>query len=317
MQSLQTLKDAYITLRKQTIARSFLSARGLFLRLFNRERYWDELMRHEAQLLNAGVHALIRTLTDTPKTPEELKRYQLVLKNMNAKFTERGNFLLVLVTLTTALSLTKIPDIIIFSMVAAAIFLAVYDTVRVRHRVAIHEELHNVIERCLQSSATIDPILLPSSAPVQAPQAETVPPHPVPTTSSRTTMHALKMFVSRKASAGLFKAGTLCLGVALIGMSQTAITLYDKEVDAFTAKYRIEAVVGRPLEQIDCKFLKPNQADCLLAQQKVEFTESAGSLLDWVVRLALGLWASLYLSSFILFFSTPYARAIRARDALN
>lgn len=40
---------------------------------------------------------------------------------------------------------------------------------------------------------------------------------------------------------GLFKASTVFFAIWLIGASQTALTLYDKEIDAYTDKFKFEA----------------------------------------------------------------------------
>ncbi|WP_210558304.1 MULTISPECIES: hypothetical protein [unclassified Pseudomonas] len=152
MDVLHTLKNTYVKERRTATARSHLTLRGFFLRLFNAEKYWDELTAHENQLLDLGARTLSDILNVQGKSTRELKTYQLILKNLNAKLTERGNFLLVLVTLITALGLTKVNDIldfssmsrdglILFAIAILTIFLALNDTLRVRNRAAIHEEL--------------------------------------------------------------------------------------------------------------------------------------------------------------------------------
>ena len=49
MDVLNELKNIYIKKRKTTIDRTYLSFRGFFLRLFNAEKYWDELALGDAQ----------------------------------------------------------------------------------------------------------------------------------------------------------------------------------------------------------------------------------------------------------------------------
>ncbi|RZO10709.1 hypothetical protein EKG40_03855 [Pseudomonas moorei] len=179
MDVLHTLKKTYIKARKATSARSHLTFRGFFLRLFNAEKYWDELTAQESQLLGLGTRTLSDILNVQAKSTGELKTYQLILKNLNAKLTERGNFLLVSVTLITALGLSKANDIlnvssmpreslILFSIGSLTIFLALSDTVRVRNRAAIHEELINVIERYLLEKTSTAPASAQAARPLES-----------------------------------------------------------------------------------------------------------------------------------------------------
>jgi len=117
----------------------------------------------------------------------------------------------------------------------------------------------------------------------------------------------LKIFDSSTYS-GLFKAGTVCFTIWLIGASQTAVTLYDKEIDAYTDKYKFEAVTHRLLDQTDCRLLSNYQADCFLAKHKIEASGSALEALKAVTNAAWGSGIFCFFASAFLFFGTPFAR---------
>ncbi|PPA04374.1 hypothetical protein C4E44_09420 [Pseudomonas sp. MWU12-2312b] len=322
MDVLNELKNTYIKKRKATIDRTYLSFRGFFLRLFNAEKYWDELTLEDARLLDFGVQTLTGILTQKPKTRDELKTYQLALKNTNAKLTERGNFLLAMVTLMSALGVTKFTEACewtrehlsgwaMFAIFGTTIFFAVQDTVRVRNRAAIHEELINIIERYLQATPTADspPLLMPARAQAQVPAP--------PSVSDLAMNRLIRMIFNRGTSVALFKAGIVLLGIALIGMSQTGLALYDKELDAYGSKFKIEAVLGRTLEQIHCPSLTAYKADCQIAQHKMEAVNSGLDLLDTVVRWTYRSGIGLVILSGILFISTPIVRAFPSMRRLN
>ena len=314
MDILNELKNIYIKKRKTTVDRTYLSFRGFFLRLLNAEKYWDELALGDDQLLDFGVQTLTETLTQKQKTRDELKTYQLVLKNTNAKLTERGNFLLAMVTLMSALGATKLteacewtrehlPGWIMFSIFGATIFFAVQDTVRVRNRAAIHEELINIIERYLQVTSIADPTTLPVQVQIQA------PPTPHTSVSSEAMKRLIRTTFNRGTSFALFKAAIVLLGIALIGVSQTGLALYDKDLDAYTSKFRIESALGRPLDQIHCPSLTAYKADCEIAQHKIETLNSSLNLLDTAVRWTFRSGIGFVVLSAIFFISTPFVRA--------
>lgn len=117
----------------------------------------------------------------------------------------------------------------------------------------------------------------------------------------------LKIFDSSTYS-GLFKAGTVCFTIWLIGASQTAVTLYDKEIDAYSDKYKFEAVTHRFLDQTDCRLLSNYQADCFLAKHKIEASGSALEALKVVTDAAWGGGIFCFLASAFLFFGAPFAR---------
>lgn len=117
----------------------------------------------------------------------------------------------------------------------------------------------------------------------------------------------LKIFDS-SAYSGLFKAGTVCFTIWLIGASQTAVTLYDKEIDAYSDKYKFEAITHRLLDQTDCRLLSSYQADCLIAQHKIE---ASGSALEALKAATNAAWVGgifFFMASTLLFFCAPFAR---------
>lgn len=300
MDVLHALKKVYGKERKSALNRSYLTCRGIFLRITNSEKYWNELDTQEALLLDRGRLLLAEKIAGQFKSDDELKNYQWVMKNVNAKFTERGNFLLALVTLITALGLAKLNEVfgwvdgfwsykIAFAITAVAVAFSVIDTVRLRNRAAIHEELINVIEKYIQTPQDVRDSL------VQASRAA----HPASPTTS-VGMGRLAKVINRETYGGLFKAATVVSGVALIGMSQTGPILYDKELDAYAAKFKIEQAIGRPLHQIDCQLLITNKVDCQIAQHKIHTSNTSLDLLNTVVTSAMHL--SFVLLVFAIFF---------------
>jgi len=323
MNVLHTLKDIYVRDRRAAMQLTHLTLRGWFLRLFSVEKYWDELTARDAQLLNVGATTLAGILTRESRSVAELKTYQLVLKNTNAKLTERGNFLLALVTLITALGLTKLTGanewaqfnlsgtglLLIFG---TAIFFAVYDCLRVRNRAAIHEELINIIEKHLQSTSDTT-LPAPATGPQEAPtQVQFFPSMPVSTGALR---RLIKAAFNSRAYSAMFKAGIVSYGIALVGISQTGLTLYDKELDAYSSKFKVEAAVGRTLERIDCQFLTVLQADCNLAKHKLKTSATTLDLLDTVVHAAFWVGTTLLIFSVLVFIGTPIVRAFLGKNS--
>jgi len=318
MDALHSLKNSYIKERETTTMRHHFTLRGFLSRLFKAEKYWNKLIAEERHLLELGTQTLSDIICRDPEAASELKTYQLVLKNINAKLTERGNFLLTLVTLITAFGLTRTTGILDWSdgfgssikliasieslaflaIAGVVIIFAVSDALRVRNRIAIHEELINVIERYMQGTSTT--AILPSPLPSPSPTPIAKP--------NGVGQHFIRMIFNQKTYSSLFKAGTVMIGVALIGMSQTSLTLYEKELDAYASKFKIEAVTHRPLQQTDCKFIGALEADCFTAQHKMETINSAGNLLATVVDTARTAGVFCFLASLFVFIFTALLR---------
>lgn len=320
MDALHTLKNSYIKERSAILSRSHLTPRGFFLRFCNAEKYWDELTSEENHLLDSGVRTLAGIVEQQPETANKLKTYQWVLKNLNSKFTERGNFLLALVTLITAFGFTKTTDkfgwtkiynsevestsynsLMLLVIAGLAIVFAVRDTLRIRSRAAIHEELINVIERYLQGA----PAAVNSATPEQV------------NASTGVESRFFEAIFKPQTYSNLFKAGTVMIGIALVGMSQTSLTLYDKELDAYASKFKIEAVTHRPLQQTDCRFLETLEADCLMAQHKIQTSESALGLLQTVVNIALYGSSCFFVAAIFVFGCTPFVRQTVAKTSTD
>jgi len=107
---------------------------------------------------------------------------------------------------------------------------------------------------------------------------------------------------------GLFKVSTVCFAIWLIGASQTAVTLYDKEIDAYADKFKFEAMTHRFLDQTDCRLLSSYQAECFLAKHKIEASGSAIEALKTVTDAAWVIGIFLFIASAFLFVCTPFAR---------
>lgn len=112
----------------------------------------------------------------------------------------------------------------------------------------------------------------------------------------------------RATYSGLFKASTVCIAIWLIGMSQTAMTLYDKEIDAYVDKYKFEALTHRFLDQTNCRLLSSYQADCFIAQHKIDASRSALGALKAVTNAALVGSILCFIASAFVFLCTPFAR---------
>ncbi|MBB6157388.1 hypothetical protein HDC30_004637 [Pseudomonas sp. JAI115] len=136
-----------------------------------------------------------------------------------------------------------------------------------------------------------------------------------PTTSSASgVVKLLSTIFDKSTYSGLFKAGTVSIGVYLIGISQTALTLYDKEIDAYTEKYKFEANTQLVLDQTDCRTLSSYRAECLIAQHKIKTSSASLEALKAVTDAAKT--ASIFCFSFSVFFflSTPFVSFIRPKE---
>ena len=116
------------------------------------------------------------------------------------------------------------------------------------------------------------------------------------------------MLFDKSTYSGLFKAGTVAIGIYLIGMSQTAMTLYDKEMDAYTEKYKFEANTQLFLDQTDCKKLSSYQAECFIAQHKMKTSSASLEALKAVTDAAKIGSIFCYIFSVFFFLSTPFVR---------
>lgn len=112
----------------------------------------------------------------------------------------------------------------------------------------------------------------------------------------------------RATYSGLFKASTVCFAIWLIGASQTALTLYDKEIDAYADKFKFEAMTHRFLDQTDCRLLSSYQADCFIAQHKIEASQSALGALKSATDTAWVGGIFFFIASAFVFLCAPFAR---------
>jgi hypothetical protein len=117
------------------------------------------------------------------------------------------------------------------------------------------------------------------------------------------------MFFSQQTYSGLFKAGTVAAGIYLIGISQSAMSLYDKEIDAYSEKFKFEASTHLPLEQTDCNKLSSYQAECFIAQHKINTSRSSLDALKSFIDAAKIGSISFYTFSVFFFFATPFVRS--------
>lgn len=93
----------------------------------------------------------------------------------------------------------------------------------------------------------------------------------------------------------------------------TALILYDK--DAYADKYRFEATTHRLLDQTDCGLLSSYQADCFMAQHKIDASGKALEVLKAVTDSAWAGGLCFFIALAFIFLSTPFARnAYSARN---
>lgn len=117
------------------------------------------------------------------------------------------------------------------------------------------------------------------------------------------------MFFSQQTYLGLFKAGTVAAGVYLIGISQSAMVLYDKDIDAYSEKFKFEANTHLALEQTDCTKLSNYQAECFIAQHKINTSRSSLEALKSFIDAAKTGSILFYIFSVFFFFATPFVRS--------
>lgn len=98
-----------------------------------------------------------------------------------------------------------------------------------------------------------------------------------------------------KGYSSLFKAGFVLLASAMIALAQTGTFLYNKDIQAYQAKYNIEAAAGRQLNGIhDCNALSANLVSaCKLAKHELYTLKSAlklfNKIYDWCFYLGIAL----------------------------
>lgn len=135
-----------------------------------------------------------------------------------------------------------------------------------------------------------------------------------PTTSFGSGMiRLLSILFDKPTYSGLFKAGTVSIGVYLIGISQTGLTIYDKEIDAYTEKYKFEANTHLFLDQTDCRALSNYRTECFIAQHKINSSSASLEALKAVTDAAKT--ASILCFSFSVFFflSSPFVSFIHSK----
>ncbi|WP_210558302.1 MULTISPECIES: hypothetical protein [unclassified Pseudomonas] len=99
----------------------------------------------------------------------------------------------------------------------------------------------------------------------------------------------------------------MLFGIGLVGISQTGLALYEKELDAYADKYKIEAITHRPLNETDCRFMGTHEVECFMAQHKMDASESALGLLQAVVNAAFVFSLLCFIASIFVFLSTAFA----------
>ncbi|GEM_PF-3560496 len=107
--------------------------------------------------------------------------------------------------------------------------------------------------------------------------------------------------VSEECYSRLLKAGGVLLAAAMIGLAQVGPFLYDKDIQAYQAKYNIEAAARKEIDRIDCNALSANLvAPCNLAKHELWTLKSCLQLFWWVVESCLGFGFLLIVVSVVL-----------------
>ncbi|WP_162628882.1 hypothetical protein [Marinobacter bohaiensis] len=159
MRNFKEFKQSYLKERSEHVEGNFFTLFGFFYRLVGSERYWLKFIERETSIARYGVAWLSELLSKKAVTKNELNDYMLALKNTNSKISERSNFILIFVSAISVLGLSSLntvfsehfsspPKVFLFA-IALIIVGVLIERARGQFRIAIHEELINVIDRCI------------------------------------------------------------------------------------------------------------------------------------------------------------------------
>ena len=158
MRNFQEFKKAYILERNKHAKEKFYNLPGLFSRIFKSESYWEKFLERESANARHDVAWLSELVSKRVITDVELKAHQLALKNTNATLIERSNFILIAISAISILGLSSLnivfsdllrnPPAVFMVFIAIMISLILAERIRIQAKIAEHEVLSNIIEKC-------------------------------------------------------------------------------------------------------------------------------------------------------------------------
>lgn len=116
----------------------------------------------------------------------------------------------------------------------------------------------------------------------------------------------VNLFFSEHSYSALFKAGVFLLGISLLSMSQVGTFLYDKDIEAYTERFKIEELSGKTLENTDCSKLNGKLTECRIAKHKSKTLDSSLTLLDTIVSYSMLSGFALTVLSLLIFLATAF-----------
>ncbi|MDP4531695.1 hypothetical protein Q9252_06030 [Marinobacter salarius] len=159
MRSFEEFERSYLKERHEHVEGNFFTLFGFFYRLIGSEKYWLRFIERETSIARYGVSWLSELLRVKSVTEVQLNDYRLALQNTNSKISERSNFILIFVSAVSVLGLSSLNTVFsdhfhdppkVFLVAISIIILGVLiERIRGQFRIAIHEELINVIDRCI------------------------------------------------------------------------------------------------------------------------------------------------------------------------
>ncbi|WP_407293992.1 hypothetical protein [Stutzerimonas zhaodongensis] len=159
MRNFQEFQKAYTLERNTHTKDKFYTLPGLFSRIFKSETYWEKFLERESANARHDVAWLSELISKKVVTTAELKAHQLALKNTNSTLTERSNFILIAISAISVLGLSslnvvfsdflKSPPAFFMTFIAIIISLILAERIRIQAKIAEHEVLSNIIDKCI------------------------------------------------------------------------------------------------------------------------------------------------------------------------
>ena len=159
MRNFQEFQKAYTLERDRHKEEKFYTLSGLFSRIFKSETYWEKFLERESANARHDVAWLSELISKKIVTTAELKAHQLALKNTNSTLTERSNFILIVTSATSVLGLSSLnvvfsdllrnPPAYFIALIVVIISLILVERIQVQAKIAEHEVLSNIIDKCI------------------------------------------------------------------------------------------------------------------------------------------------------------------------
>jgi hypothetical protein len=159
MRNFLEFQKSYTLERNRHTKEKFYTLSGLFSRIFKSETYWEKFLERESANARHDVAWLSELISKKLITIAELKAHQLALKNTNSTLTERSNFILIVISAISVLGLSSLnvvfsdflrnPPAYFMVLIAIIISLILVERIRVQAKIAEHEVLSNIIDKCI------------------------------------------------------------------------------------------------------------------------------------------------------------------------